>query len=154
MKNVQRHWTCLDTGNVEAEPRAVSCRQKQPHRLEEWHLCQNHSPWHPSRGRWHLRMLITKRGWFWFFAVKTWTRRHDLFLTHPENSCFAEPMKRLGVQGPGSGASKPKEWVRAKERQKCTSEFPWTWESQPKSISMYSEQIYTSPAKLTPRDLG
>lgn len=51
MKNVQRHWTCLDIGNVQAEPRAVSCSQKCPHRLQGWHLCKDHSPWHPSR-RW------------------------------------------------------------------------------------------------------
>lgn len=146
-------WNALQKG-CQAEPRALSYRQKQPHRLEEWHLCKDRSPWHPSSGWWRSRILITK--WcFWFSAAKTWTCRCDLFFTpHPANPCFAEPMKRLGVPGPGSGASKPTERTGAQERQKCTSDFPWTQESQPKIISMYTEQIYTNPAKFTPGDLG
>lgn len=113
------------------------------HRLQDWHHCKDHSPWHPSSGWWHLRILVTKRGWFWFSAAKTGTCRCNLFLTpHTANPCLAEPTKRLGVHGPGSGASKPTEKIGAQEKAKGISDFPWTQESQPKLIPKYTEQIY------------
>lgn len=90
-------WNALQN-SCQAEPRAVCYRQKQPQRLEEWHLCEDLSPWHPMSGWWHLRILITKGGWLWFSVANRCISRYDLFLTpHPAKSCFAEPVKRLGV---------------------------------------------------------